>query len=154
MKRLNLRSMTLGAAALVTMALAGCSSMLEGDEGGKSGGPSDPSRPGGTGGSGGSTGGSGAPNNPGGGNAGPGLGLPGAPPTTMGTGGSGGFTPAPNGNTNVSLGGAQDFGYYRRLIWRGAACPRSRTSTPRASSPSTTPSCPHPCAASASACKP
>src|SRR5688572_17660049 len=36
----------------------------------------------------------------------------------MGTGGSGGsgFAPSPTGNTNVSLGGAQDFGFYRRLL--------------------------------------
>ena len=60
--------------------------------------------PSGTGGSGGSsgTGGSGA-----------------ALPVGGGGADAGAFAPSPTGNTNVSLGGAQDFGFYRRLLAAG-----------------------------------
>ena len=52
--------------------------------------------------------------------------MQGAPPsntsggTAAGSGGaSGGYAPSPTGNTNVNLGGAQDFGFYRRLLGEG-----------------------------------
>ncbi len=62
----------------------------------------------------------------------PGQANPGSVPATsspgpaFGAGGSsgaapapGGYQPAPMGNTNVALGGAQDFGYFRRLVNEG-----------------------------------
>jgi Ca-activated chloride channel homolog len=129
MKSNSLRSSTL-ALAVIALAFAGCGA--SGDNAG-GGGPNDPSlgsRPGdpNTGGSG--TGGSGGPSGPGGGSIPMGSPSPG----NFGTGGSGGsggaagpgtpgggvdagsFAPSPTGNTNVSLGGAQDFGYFRRLL--------------------------------------
>jgi Ca-activated chloride channel family protein len=111
-------------AALLGAALAGCGeSAYSSKDSSGNGGPS-PSDPGGaskppqTSGSGGSTGSS----SPGG--AAGAFGTPGSPsPTPAGSGGSsatggapGGFNPAPGANTNVSLGGAQDFGYFRRLL--------------------------------------
>jgi Ca-activated chloride channel family protein len=39
--------------------------------------------------------------------------------SSAGSGGSSGASPAPAGNTNVALGGAQDFGYFRRLVTAG-----------------------------------
>jgi Ca-activated chloride channel family protein len=130
----TLRSSTL-ALALIALAFSGCASGTS-DAGGDNspgsgtGGTGSPGQAGG--------GGSGAPGGPGG------LGSPGGgvSPAPSGTGGSGGssggsgaalpvggggsaaadagaFAPSPTGNTNVSLGGAQDFGVYRRLLASG-----------------------------------
>jgi Ca-activated chloride channel family protein len=131
----SLRSSTL-ALAMLALAFAGCSSAADGGGGGGgdpgfgAGGSAAPSRPG----SGGSSGGSssipmGAAPGPGGpGTSGTGgssaTGGGNAPAGFPGSGGTGGgvdagFAPSPTGNTNVSLGGAQDFGYYRRLLTAG-----------------------------------
>jgi Ca-activated chloride channel family protein len=125
MKSNSLRSSTL-ALAVIALAFAGCSADIGG---------SDPSPTRGSGAPGSGTGGSGAAAGPGGGSlppqgvnpgnfgtggssggsggsAGPGQ-VPGTP---GGTADAGAFAPSPTGNTNVSLGGAQDFGYFRRLL--------------------------------------
>ncbi len=134
MKSNSLRSSTL-ALAVIALAFAGCSADAASNGGG---GFSDPStsRPGpGTGGSGaagpgggssspqgappgnfgtgGSSGGSGGSSAAGGSAGSGGFVLPGTP---GGAADAGGFAPSPTGNTNVSLGGAQDFGYFRRLL--------------------------------------
>ena len=124
MKSNSLRTSTY-ALALLALAFAGCSA-----DGSDAGG-GDPGF---------GTGGSGAASRPGAGGSGsnpmgaaPGPGGPGNSGTggSSATGGSGalgmantgadagGFSSSPTGNTNVSLGGAQDFGYYRRLLTAG-----------------------------------
>ena len=121
----SLRTSTL-APTLIALALAACSATGDatggGDPGPGGGGSGAPSRPG-TGGAGGSSFGTpmGAPGGPGsfgtGGSSGGSAGSAG--PAPGGADAGAGFSPSPTGNTNVSLGGAQDFGYYRRLLAAG-----------------------------------
>jgi Ca-activated chloride channel homolog len=105
------------AAAAGALALAACGGGFDTDSGGgsdssRSGGPSNVGPGGGQ--SGGAAGASGNP-----GNGAP-INPPGAPPPSGSGGAAGGggpgYTPSPTGNTNVALGGAQDFGYFRRLL--------------------------------------